>query len=294
MNHRPASVWLNIARGLFAHAARPWLRKMAGAYASWTAVANGLGRDQHENIDSTILAEWNESYSALLAYCLTGMETSELDHFALTRITSLPDRSFIGFCEQFMLHIDKEYFTGHLGTQQAVHIRSVLIDRLITSDEWRRWTAEWMAPEGNLGRLVARLFMHDGWSQLPRCWLHPDGGDLVDPLLPTLQGLVEGGPCIFFALRMLEVDPRPNHLEFIVAAADAWLRLYHDTSELWVDHAVGRRLCGLIDNILAQRPSVLSRKEELRKRVDDVVVSLTGLGVVEAAALEQTLANAEE
>ena len=267
---------------------------MAGAYASWTAVANGLGRDQHENIDSTVLAEWNESYSALLAYCLTGMETSELDHFALTRITSLPDRSFIGFCEQFMLHIDKEYFTGHLGTQQAVHIRSVLIDRLITSDEWRRWTAEWMAPERNLGRLVARLFMHDGWSQLPRCWLHPDGGDLVDPLLPTLQGLVEGGPCIFFALRMLEVDPRPNHLEFIVAAADAWLRLYHDTSELWVDHAVGRRLCGLIDNILAQRPSVLSRKEELRKRVDDVVVSLTGLGVVEAAALEQTLANAEE
>ena len=294
VNHRPASVWLNIARGLFAHAARPWLRKMAGAYASWTAVANGLGRDQHENIDSTVLAEWNESYSALLAYCLTGMETSELDHFALTRITSLPDRSFIGFCEQFMLHIDKEYFTGHLGTQQAVHIRSVLIDRLITSDEWRRWTAEWMAPERNLGRLVARLFMHDGWSQLPRCWLHPDGGDLVDPLLPTLQGLVEGGPCIFFALRMLEVDPRPNHLEFIVAAADAWLRLYHDTSELWVDHAVGRRLCGLIDNILAQRPSVLSRKEELRKRVDDVVVSLTGLGVVEAAALEQTLANAEE
>ena len=294
VSHRSAALWLNIARGLFAHAARPWLRKMAGAYASWTAVANGLGRDQHENIDSTVLAEWNESYSALLAYCLTGMETSELDHFALTRITSLPDRSFIGFCEQFMLHIDKEYFTGHLGTQQAVHIRSVLIDRLITSDEWRRWRAEWMASERNLGRLVGRLFMHDGWSQLPRCWLHPDGGDLVDPLLPTLQGLVEGGPCIFFALRMLEVDPRPNHLEFIVAAADAWLRLYHDTSELWVDHAVGRRLCGLIDNILAQRPSVLSRKEELRKRVDDVVVSLTGLGVVEAAALEQTLANAEE
>ena len=62
-----------------------------------------------------------------------------------------------------------------------------------------------------------------------------DGVDLLDPLLPTLQGLVEGGPCIFFALRMLEVDPRPNHLEFIVAAPTRGSRLYRDT-ELWVDH----------------------------------------------------------
>ena len=294
VSHQGAAIWLNSARGLFCQAARPWLRTIAEAYASWTAVSNGLDLSEYETVDPTVLAEWNESYLALLAYCLTGMAMSDVERFALNRVTSLPDRSFVVICEQFLLHIDKEYFTGHLGTQQAVHIRSVLVDRLIESREWQRSMGDWMSTDRAVIRLVARLFIHDGWTQSPRCLLHPDGVDLIDPLLPTLQGLVEGGPCIFFALRMLEVDPRPNHLEFIVAAADAWLRLYHDTSELWVDHAVGRRLCGLIDNILAQRPSVLSREEDLRKRVDDVLVSLTGLGVVEAAALEQTLANAEE
>ena len=293
VNHKGAALWLNSARASFSHATRPWLRKLAHAYASWTAVANGFGLSHHESVDNTVLAEWNDSFSALLAYCLTGTESSAWDQFALNHVTSLPDRSFVAICEQFLLHVDKKYVTGDLVTQQAVRIRSVLIDRLITSDEWRRWKAEWVAPEKYLGRLVARLFMHDGWYQPPRCWLRPDGVDLVEPLFPTLQRLVEGGPCIFFALSMIEVEPRPNHLEFIVGAAEAWLRLYHDSSVLWVDYAVGRRFCGLIDTILGQRPSVLSGDEELRKRVDDALVSLTGLGVVEAAALEQTLANAE-
>ena len=266
---------------------------MVHAYASWTAAANGLGLNQYERVDSTVLAEWNNSFSAFSAYCLAGTESSELDQFALDNITSLPDRSFVVVCEQFLLHIDKEYITGDLATQQAVHIRSEIVERLITSDEWRRWKAEWLAPEKSLGRLVARLFMHDGWSQPPRCWLHPDGVDLVEPLFPTLWRLVDGGPCIFFALSMIEVGPRPNNLEFIVAAAEAWLRLYHDNSVLWVDYAVGRRFCGLIDTILAQRPSVLSGDAELRKRVDDLLVSLTSLGVAQTAVLEEKLANAE-
>ena len=70
VNHKGAALWLNSARGLFSHATRPWLRKMAHAYASWTAVANGLGLNQYESVDSTVLAEWNDSFSALSAYCL--------------------------------------------------------------------------------------------------------------------------------------------------------------------------------------------------------------------------------
>ena len=207
--------------------------------------------------------------------------------------TSLPDRSFIGICELFLLHIDKVYFTGDLGTQQAVHIRSVLIDRLIKSDEWQRWKGEWIGIERTLGRLVARLFMHDGWSKSPRCWLHPDGVDLVDPLLPALQRPAEAGPCALVAIGMLEVESRPNHLLFIVASAEAWLGLYPDNSEFWVDHAIGRRVCWLVDSICDQWPSVISGDEHLKTRIDGVLVSLTSLGVTEAAVLEQKLANAD-
>ena len=292
VNHKGAALWLDSARGLFCHAARPWLCKMADAYASWTAGANGLGLNQYENVDTMVLAQWNESYSALVAYCITGMEPSELDQFALNRITSLPDRSFIGICEQFLLHVDKEYVAGDLVTQQAVHIRSTLIDRLIRSDEWHRWKGEWITINP-LARLVARLFMHDGWSQPPRCWLRRDGVALVDPLLPALGRVAGAGPCVSVVIGMLEVDPRPSHLLFIVASTEAWLRLSPDNSELWVDDTIGRRVCRIVDSICRQRPILLSGNDDLRKRIDDVLASLTGLGVREASVLEQKLATVD-
>ena len=133
---------------------------------------------------------------------------------------------------------------------------------------------------------------YDGWSQPPQCYLSPDRFDRVDPLLPALQRLAISGPCFFVALNLIEVGPRPHHLGFIVAAAEAWLRMYHDISELWVDHAIGRRICGLIDSIRGHRPSMLSGDEDMRKRIDSVLVTLTSLGVTEAAVLEQNLAKA--
>ena len=171
--------------------------------------------------------------------------------------------------------------------EQAVHIRSVLIE----SDDWEHRPDEWMSIEVNLGRLVARMFMHDGWSQRPRCYLNPDGVDRLDPLLPALQRLAASGPCFFVALNLIEVDPRPNHLGFIVAAVEAWLQAYPDNSDLWRDQLIGRRICGLIDTIRDHRPSVLSRDKVLRQRIEGLLVSLTSLGVSEAAALERTLSN---
>ena len=293
VDHSSAARWLNSARSLFSIAERRWLRQMAQTYASWTAVANGYGLGKHDHVDVTDLGEWNDSYFRLLAYCLPVMDSSEVDEFALKSLTELPDSAFVSITEQFLLHIDNLYFKGILPALQAEHIRSVLIDRLIDSDGWEHGHDKWMSIEVNLGRLVARMFMHDGWTQPPRCYLHPDGVDRVDPLLPALEQLAVSGPCFFVALNVLEVDPRPSHLRFIVAVAEAWLKAYPDNSELWCDQLIGRRICGLVDSIRGQGPPVLSGDENLRKRIDRVLVSLTSLGVTEAAVLEQKLANAD-
>ena len=134
--------------------------------------------------------------------------------------------------------------------------------------------------------------MHDGWERPARCYLHSDGVDRVDPLLPGLQRLAESGPSYFVALNLLEVAPRPSQLAFVIAVAEAWLNAYPDNSDLWRDQLIGRRICRLIDTIRGHQPSILSIDANLRKRIDGVLVSLTSLGVPEAAVLEQELASA--
>ena len=140
---------------------------------------------------------------------------------------------------------------------------------------------------------IARMFMHDGWEQPARCYLHFDGAARVDPLLIGLQRLAESGPCFFVALNLLEVAPRPSQLGFVVAVAEAWLDVYPDNSDLWRDQRIGKRICDLIDTIRGHQPSILSRDTNLRERIDKVLVYLTNMGVPEAAVLEQELANAE-
>ena len=292
VDHKSAALWVNSACSLFSIAERPWLRHIADAYASWTAVANGSGRCKRDDVDVTALGEWNESYFRLLAHCLPGMDSSEVDEFALNSLTELPNIAFASITEQFLLHIDILYFKGILPVPEAVHIRSVFIDRLIESDDWEHRSDEWMSIEVNLGRLVARMFMHDGWSQPPRCYLSPNRFDRVDPLLPALQRLAISGPCFFVALNLIEVAPRPNHLRFIVAVAESWLKAYPDNSDLWRDQLIGRRICGLIDSIRDQCPLMSGGDEDLTKRIDRVLVTLTSLGVTEAAVLEQNLAKA--
>ena len=292
VDHQCVARWLNSSRSLFSVAEQPWLRHLADAYALWTAVANGFGRCKHDKVDVTALGEWNESYFRLVAHCLPGMDLTEVDAFVLNSLTELPNSSFVSIADQFLLHVDNQYFNEVLTEAQAVHIRSVLIDRLIRCDDWKHRPDEWMSIEVNLGRLVARMFMHDGWTPPPRCYLRPDGVDRLAPLLPGLQRLAVSGPCFLPALNLIEVDPRPNHLQFIVAAAESWVNAYPDNSDLWRDHLIGRRICGLINTIRGHQPSILSGDANLRKRIDGVLVSLTSLGVPEAAVLEQELANA--
>ena len=91
VDHSSVARWLASAGSLFHVTARPWLRRLAAAYADWTAVANGSALQQHESVDTTMLDDWNEAYYRLLAHCLPGMQPDEVDKFALNPIKSLPD-----------------------------------------------------------------------------------------------------------------------------------------------------------------------------------------------------------
>ena len=282
-----ATRWLMSMSDLLDVYTRPWLRKMADTYARWTAAANWDDPDDTMRFNQGIY-EWNEAYFKLLAHCMPGLEPADMDQFALNLITSLLDRPFFDVAEQFILNVDKLYF-GRLGVneRQAVHIRSVLVRRLTQSRGWRRWDAGSMRVETSLYRAIAALFLA---SQPQRCLLGSDDADLCDPLLPTLQPVAERVDCYHVTLSLLEVSPRPAYLEFIVEAAEAWMKTHPEDNMFWIDYDAGKRLCSLIEVIRQQRPPLLHHGP-LRDRVDHLVDALVSAGVTEAAQLEKALSR---
>ncbi len=87
-------------------------------------------------------------------------------------------------------------------------------------------------------------------------------------------------------LNLFEASPSSTHLPFIVAAAETWLAGYHQDSEFWVDHDIGRRVCVWIEGVRRQEPVFLDTDKLLRVDVDPLLAALVSLGVAEAKRLE--------
>ena len=138
VDHQGAALWLNNAASLVDFAKRPWLHNVVRTYACWTAAANGAGLDDDEEI-SRLPSEWNDAYFDLLAYCLPGLASPEVDELALVPIMSMPDEPFFDVVTRFLRSVDAVYFGEHgLQTPEAVRIRSTLAQRLMASSGWRR------------------------------------------------------------------------------------------------------------------------------------------------------------
>ena len=99
-----------------------------------------------------------------------------------------------------------------------------------------------------------------------------------------------GGFVAALTLDLLEVSPKPEHLSFIAAAAEAWLKEHPDDTVFWVDNGIARRLCVVIESIEAREP-YSSWDLSLRDRVGNILSALVGLGVPLAGHLEQDLAG---
>lgn len=295
-DHQGAALWLKNTESIINLVKRPWLRDIVQTYGAWTAAANGAGLNEDEEVANPP-SEWNEAYFNLLACCLPGLPSPEVDELALTPIISLPDEPFFDVVTQFLRSVDDVYFNdGGLQAAEAVRIRSVLAHRLMASWGWRRLRDDRSTSiEWHIGPAIAALFINDyGFALPPKCYLLSKGVDRLDPFIPVLKELVESGPCLFVALvtlNLLEVSPKPTHLQLIVAAAKTWLASYPDDSAFWIDHGIGQRVCALIDGIRLQEKAQLDTEHALRRDIDVLLADLVRLGVAEASRLETALAD---
>jgi hypothetical protein len=267
---------------------------MVRAYVQWTAAANGAGLTQDEEIANEP-TEWDDAYYGVLASCLPGLESQDIDAIALTPIMSLPDEPFFDVVTRFLRSVDAVYFNEHgLQEQDVVHIRSVLARRLIASNGWHRLAgSQSLSVEVHIGPAIASCLFNDyDRFQPAKCYLLPKAIDRLDPFLPLLQTLAESGPSFFTALitlNLLEVSPKPSHLPFIVMAAHLWLKSYPDSAPFWIDSGIGHRVCALIDVIWRREPVLFNRAQTLRNDVDRLLAALVRIGVAAAARLEQAL-----
>jgi hypothetical protein len=144
-----------------------------------------------------------------------------------------------------------------------------------------------------LGPAIAVLLFNDyGHFQPAKCYLYAKGIDRVGPFLSALQEVVESGPFLFAAialLNLLEVAPQPEHLPLISAAGNAWLASNPDDRVFWIDHAIGRRLCSVIETVFSLAPKLFGTHQPLRKNIDSLLASLVRLGIPEAHRVEESL-----
>lgn len=294
VNHQAAALWLRQVRGLPDVAARSWLGNVVKAYMPWTIAANGAGMNEGDEVDRPP-SEWNDTFFAAVARCVVGLASAEVTELAVRHIVMLPDRNFYDVLSAYMRNIDAVYFEGgDISTQVAVDIRTAFADHMLTTRGWSRLSrSRDLSIEMHIGPAIAVLFFNDHhFGQGSKCYLYEKGAERTGPFLPVLIKLVQAGPSPFVALvllNLLEVAPRAEQLDVLVAAGTTWLGAYPDFRQLWVDHGVGRRWCLVVEAIRARNPESIGPTALCRPVIDDVIAALVAQGVPEASRLEEDL-----
>jgi hypothetical protein len=293
-DHQGAALWLGGAASLFDVAKRPWLRDIVKAYGGWTFVANGSELEKDEDTDRGP-TEWNNAFFKLLAYCLPGLTSAQVEEVALAPIAGLPDGAFFDITSAFLPEVDGVYF-NHFTLQdaQAVQVRTALFKRIMTTRAWERHVRERStSTEYHFGPAVAVVLFNEYWGfQPPKCYLKPKGVDHLGPFLPLLKEVAQSAEfllAVIALLNLLEVAPRPAHLPVIVAAGMGWLAGRPDNKEFWIDQGIGRRLCSLMETILASDSKPFASDQPLRKDIDSLLGTLVRMGIAEAHRLEERL-----
>ena len=296
VDHQAAALWLRQTRDLLDDATRFWISELVTTYMPWTIRANGSELGDGDETNQPPM-EWNNAFFALAARCMVGLSVDQAAAMIVTPITTLPDRHFFDVLADFQRGVDSVYFGGgNIPTPVAVEIRTALAKRMMGSRGWERLSSsKEMSIEMHIGPAIAVLFFNDHhFAQSTKCYLLAKDVERVDPFLTVLGSLVKSAPSPFVALvllNLLEVAPRPEHLDILVAAGKAWLDAYPDFRPIWVDHGFGRRWCAIVENICSQVPAAVDAQLPIRAALDGIVAALVGLGIPEASRLEDALAK---
>lgn len=293
LRSQSAALWLrHLTRGSDA-VDLAWSMSFVDAYADWTAAANGAGLEPDAEINSRP-DEWNSVFFSLLAGAFTRMASDEASaHVA--RAAAVPDQSFFNIASILVPAIDQVYFNGlglDLGT--ALRLRIQLADRLIDTDGWRheRDRSD-LSVEMRIGPAIAALFFnHYNSFSGASCYLLARGVEQVDPFLSELERLIKVGPAPFtglLAMNLLEVSPRPTHLQFFLSSAISWLQRQQTNTQLWVDWGLGARVAKWLEKALEIDAALYSATHPSRPQIDDVLARLVQIGVAQAHRIEKLL-----
>ena len=294
VDYQGAALWLASAASLCDVSKRPWLRDIVKSYTSWTMVANGAELEEDDDAESRP-REWNDAFFKLLAKCLPGLTSAQIDKVALEPVSALPDESFLDITTVFLREVDGAYFNDcTLHDSELLHVRSALAQRLMKTRGWERHVRDRSKRiEIHLGPAVAVVLFNDyGHFQPAKCYLKPKGVERLTPFLPLLEEVAGKGTFLLVAislLNLIETAPSAGHLPLIVGAGLSWATTISDDKEFWVDHGVGRRLCALIEAILTLDSKLFQSQQALRRDADNLLAALVRMGVAEAYQLEDKL-----
>lgn len=270
-----------------------WGGEVVSAYAGWSGRINGAGLPSDAQLDC-LPSEWNSQFYVLFAAVLLDADAAEFETL-VEQITGLPDKPFGAVAETLILAADVLYFNEATRSPvRPVELRERVAARTRALRRWRgNYEPGELSIDFETGGVVARMLLN---THAPftgtRSYLVPAVADRLDPLLDPLRDLETGGPTTFVAMctmNMLLVAPRSRHLDFVLAAVEAWFERSPTDVSLWVTASVGRMVVEWFEAAVLQEPAILGPAHPYRSRIDGVVGQLVSVGIAEAHKVERQI-----
>lgn len=291
-----AARWLQLVTGA-AGAEIDWRGEIVQAYADWSANLNGHGLPTETEADGRN-SDWNGEFYTLYAIALMDMPQQHFED-GLALVTGLPDRPFGNVAETLIHTADVVYFNDPTrSAQRAVELRSRMVQRTMALRgwQWLRNTSD-LSVDYDTGGVVAKLLMntHNPFAGT-KSYLVPRVFDRIDSLLDALRPMLPGGPTSFIALctmNMILVTPRARHIEFLLAAIEAWLERSGNDPTMWLELGIGQKIIEWFERASVEEPSLLGPDHPYRMRIDTALGRLVDFGVPEAHEFDMRIDRSE-
>lgn len=287
-----AGAWLRLLNDSKAEAFG-WDGEIVSAYAGWSSKINGAKLPADAETDRSP-SEWNDQFYVLFAADLLDAAPERFEAL-LEQVVILPDKPFSDVAETLIHAADVSYFNDTSRSPvRPVELRERLAARTMALRRWRdNYAPGELSIDFETGGVVAKMLFntHDPFNGT-RSYLVPAVANRLDPLLNTLRALQMSGPTTFVALctiNMLLVAPRSRHLDFLLAAVEAWFERMPSVASLWITAGVGRKIVEWFEAAIVQEPALLEPSHPNRIRIDQVIGQLVSVGIAEAHEIERRI-----
>jgi energy-coupling factor transporter ATP-binding protein EcfA2 len=289
-----AAKWIQCALPILGDDTMGWFRVLVDAYAEWTSIENGDGREDDLEANHSSM-EWNLTYFDLVPRTFVGMPPDEVDRGVLRFVLTFPDEAFFDASAVLIRTLDELYFNGAtIKQEEAVRLRTLLSDELRRRRHWQRVVEhKSTSMEIHLARAVSSLFLHnESWSG-GKCYLYPKGAENLKVFLPLLLSIcIEAAESQYIAfqfLDLIELKIDSENLGYLISVATAWMQKYPQDISFWIDHGTGKRICAWLAEVLKTNPAVFIAPTCPSPAIERLLDSLVRLGIAAARSVEEDL-----